>query len=69
MSADPYDDAMQSAVDSLNCWSLANKCIINGKKTKEMILHFSKRFDKSTIPSLVLDDSIRLLDALKSLNY
>ena len=32
--------------------------IINGKKTKEMILHFSKRFDKGTIPSLVLDDSI-----------
>ena len=42
----------------MNCWSLANKCIINGKKTKEMILHFSKRFDKGTIPSLVLDDSI-----------
>ena len=58
VSADPYDDAMQSAADILNCWSRTNKFIINGKKTKEMILHFSKRFDKNTIFPLDLGDSI-----------
>ncbi len=58
VSSDPFDQSMQLAVNGLLEWSRVNTLNINSKKTKEMILHFGRRFNINTIPNLVVSDSV-----------
>ena len=50
---DPTDSRMQTAVQQLFEWSKLNSLKLNGKKTKEMVLHFGRRFHTNIIPNIV----------------
>jgi len=57
VSDDPLNDVMQTSINQLEQWSQCNAMRLNNKKTKEMILHFGRRFDIDAIPNLVVSGS------------
>jgi hypothetical protein len=57
VSDDPLNDVMQTSINELEQWSQCNSMRLNNKKTKEMILHFGRRFAIDAIPNLVASGS------------
>jgi hypothetical protein len=52
VSVDPLDNSLQAAADHLITWCDNNGMLLNVNKTKEMIIYFGKRFNKSICPPL-----------------
>ena len=71
VSNDPNDDRLQTAVTAVKEWSSNNDMRLNSKKTKEMVISFSK--PPPQLPSIKVDgcplervDSVTLLGVILS---
>jgi hypothetical protein len=53
---DPSDTALQSAADTINNWSRDNNMKLNAKKTKELLVSFSKK--EVHVPPITINDTV-----------
>ena len=68
VSGDPLDEGMQVEADHLIGWCKPNGMQLNEEKTKEMVIHFGKINDVSSVPLLVINGScIQRVDSFKLL--
>ena len=56
VSHDVLDNSLQEAVDDLLSWCKHNSMVLNPLKTKEMVIHFSRRHTTSEAPLIVVDN-------------
>jgi hypothetical protein len=58
VSTDPNDYSLQFAADRLSVWCDENSMRINTKKTKEMLINFSKSLDRTKVSPLTINGSL-----------
>ena len=56
VSHDVLDNSVQEAVDDLLSWCKHNCMVLNPLKTKEMVIHFSRRHTTSEALLIVVDN-------------
>ena len=55
-SNDPLDNSLQTAADKLYNWCLNNHMVINIPKTKDMLIYFGKKYPRSAVPKVHINN-------------